>query len=277
MGILLPLPKLVVEEASGIPFLTDTELYDESDVCIAFSFREGGVSTGGFSTLNLADHVGDEESAVQENRRRFLGALGAPDALLVNPRQVHGTNIVDITSADPSAVCEQERRARREDEGCDGLVVTVRSVGALLCFADCASLIIVAPSGSFAVVHAGWRGALAGIAGKAVRELARADGASSEGAGAYNAYIGPHIQGPCFEVSADIVRTFREAFGSGCVVDERHVSLKDVLQMDLMRQGMVPERIVDSGLCTHCRPSELFSYRASGGRCGRHGALAVRR
>ena len=32
--------------------------------------RHGGVSTGLYASLNVGDHVGDQEEAVQENRRK---------------------------------------------------------------------------------------------------------------------------------------------------------------------------------------------------------------
>ena len=57
--------------------------------------RNGGVSTGPFSGLNLADHVGDELSLVAQNR----ALLRARFALPAEPywlRQVHGRIVADI-------------------------------------------------------------------------------------------------------------------------------------------------------------------------------------
>ena len=59
----------------------------------AVTTRAGGVSHGSCSSLNLADHVGDDPAAVQLNRQRLAAELHLPSA----PRwlvQVHGTDIV---------------------------------------------------------------------------------------------------------------------------------------------------------------------------------------
>ena len=43
----------------------------------AFTTRYGGVSTGGFSSLNLGSNRGDDPEAVRENYRRVCGLMGA--------------------------------------------------------------------------------------------------------------------------------------------------------------------------------------------------------
>ena len=43
--------------------------------------RHGGVSTGTYASLNLAEHVGDEPKHVTENRRRVNAALAEDMAL----------------------------------------------------------------------------------------------------------------------------------------------------------------------------------------------------
>jgi copper oxidase (laccase) domain-containing protein len=40
--------------------------------------------------------------------------------------------------------------------------------------------------------------------------------------------------------------------------------------------GVAEERIVDTGLCTHCDPERFFSHRRDAGRTGRHWALIRR-
>ena len=65
-----------------------------------FSTRFGGVSTGIFSSLTLGEHRGDIEDNVRENYRRFCAAVGADFDRLVFSRQVHKTDVRDVTSAD---------------------------------------------------------------------------------------------------------------------------------------------------------------------------------
>ena len=277
----LPAPQLKARTLDSLHILTDDALALKTGVRVAFTGRSGGVSSAPYDGLNLGSHVGDDIDSVQENRRLLLRALGAADAELIVPNQVHGTDLVELTSGDRVEI-EAARDRAMALEGADGLVVFAPGLAALLCFADCASLIVVSPSGRFAVVHAGWRGAVAGIAGKAVRKMAAADVAagffSSEGeaAASYNAYIGPHIHAECFETGEDVSKRFEDAFGRSCILDSRHVSLARAIEVDLLGAGMGSDRILDSGVCTVCSHEDYFSYRATGGVCGRHGALAVR-
>lgn len=291
MGTVFPQPTLnaLPLGARSLYALTDEALFAACGVRVAFTGRDGGVSAGPYASLNTAGHVGDDLQHVARNRGIVFEAMGAPDAPFVVPNQVHGTDIVRI-----GARRDAERAIEEAAAGADGVVVRAAGVGALLNFADCLPLVIVAPDGSFAVVHAGWRGALAGIAGKAARALAAggasespADAAGGSGTGAdatpdmrdmagFNAYIGPHIRSECFETSAEIAARFADAFGAAVLADARHVSLARAVAVDLMRTGMDGARIADCGICTVRHSDRYFSYRASGGTCGRHAAAAIR-
>jgi copper oxidase (laccase) domain-containing protein len=133
-------------------------------------------------------------------------------------------------------------------------------------------VVLVAPGGCFAVVHAGWRGALAGISGKALSLLCEHVPCAPA---SVNAYLGPHIGGCCYEVSADLLARFRARFGDACDAGASHLSLSAAIESDLRSVGAAAERIVDSGLCTY-EHDGFFSYRASAGTCGRHGAMVCR-
>ena len=270
LGTQLPAPHLGLRAfgAQAIPLLTDDALFEQTGVRVAFSGRSGGVSEGPYATLNVGNHVGDAAACVEENRRRLLAALDASDVELVVPSQVHGDALVRIEARDAASLAAARTAAC---DGADGLVVSVPQVAALLCFADCVPVVIVSPRGCFAVVHAGWRGVMNGVAAKAVRAMASGDAAG------LNVYIGPHIHVECFETGEDVRAGFVSRFGEACAPDARHVDLLEALRIGLCEVGVLRDRIVDAGVCTKCRPGEYFSYRAAGGVCGRHGALAFRK
>ncbi len=262
--------------AHRVPALTDEELFCRTGVRIAFTGRGGGVSEGPYASLNLGLHVNDDSARVLENRRRLLEAAAPPETPLIVPSQVHGSTCVTLFSTDEAALADARSRS---DAGCDAVVGAVAGVAVLLNFADCLSLIIVSPTGRFAVVHAGWRGAVAGIAGAAVRELLAADaagGGRAFDAGSLIAYIGPHIRSECFECGCDVRERFVERFGASVAPDVHHVDLARAVSCDLTAAGLPSERIVDARRCTRCGSDEYFSYRAAGGICGRHGAFAYR-
>lgn len=269
--------------ARCIPVLTDDALFERTGIRIAFTGRAGGESEGAFASLNLGDHVNDNVEVVERNRNLLLEALEAPEAELIVPHQVHGSDVVRVLSADVAAIDEARILARR---GADALVVEDSGVAALLCYADCVPVIVVSPTGRFAVIHAGWRGAVACIASKAVRMLAQADQSASEvaladsilteRAGGYSAYIGPHIRSECFETGEEVKAQFVEKFGFSVLDEGGRVSLACAVTADLVGAGLMQSHVVDAGICTVCHAEEYYSYRASGGTCGRHGALAVR-
>lgn len=203
-----------------------------------------------------------------ENRRILFDALGAPDASVIQPRQIHGDRVVVCDARDGAASCQADA-----DEGADGVVVRANDVAALLCFADCVPVIAVAPTGSFSVVHAGWRGVAARIVEKAVAMLCSAEGISPS---LVDVYIGPHIRQCHFEVGDDLAARFSDAFGAD-TVSGRFVDLSAALKRSLAACGVDERRIADAGACTVCDGGKrYYSYRASGGTCGRHAAVAVR-
>lgn len=267
----LPKPVLSKGRFVFIDAYTDEALFEAVGVRIAFTERGGGVSAPPYDSLDLALHVKDDPAAVMSNRAALLAAVGAADCMLVNPNQVHGDTVLAIDDAAAPALGVARARAA---EGADALVVGVDRVAALLCYADCVPLILVAPGGHFAVVHAGWRGVDAHIAVKALdRLLSSAPGvAASE----VNVYRGAYIHAECFETGEEVHRRFVDAYGQEVAFDDRHIDLGRALDFDLTRAGIVAERIADVGCCTVCDNGHWFSYRAQGGVCGRHGAFACR-
>lgn len=271
-----PLPTLQARTVAGLSFLTDETLFESCGVRMGFSRRGGGASKPPYDTLNLGTHVGDDGADVRENRRRLLSAAGLAGTELLVANQVHGPEVLSLGPGTPGGLPAVAQAAA---EGADGLAVAVPNVTALLCFADCVPVVVVSPSGAFAVAHAGWRGALAGIPGNAAAALSKLDGRRSGACSPfdYNAYIGPHIMAECYECDPELVGRFAKRFGAECAPDERHLDLDAAVRASLLEAGLSPARILSAGECTACSRDRYFSYRASGGVCGRHSAFAGRK
>lgn len=241
----------------------------DGPVRFAFTERTGGVSLPPYASLNLGSHVGDDPAAVAENRRRALaslGAVGLQERLLV-PNQVHGDTVVRVAPTDAGDLAHVRELLAA---GADAVVCTARDVPVLLCYADCTPVVICA-QGGFAVVHSGWRGTYARIAGKAARALAEMTG---EDPASFSAYIGPHILGDEYEVSQELMERFCAEFGWANVGDSRMLDLGRAIRQALVETGVPEDAICDLGLSTVRCNDRFFSYRAEKGTCGRHAAVA---
>lgn len=271
---ILPLPNLSKVNFDCLEIYTDEILWNQRGIRIAFTTRHGGVSLGPYSSLNLAMGIGDEAQAVLNNRSRLFTALRTQEIPCIVPVQIHGDTVVSVTESNSDALAIVQEIA---GEGADAVAVMVSDASVLLCYADCVPVIIVSPSGAFAVVHAGWRGILNGVCRSALEVLmTSSEKKCDQDYSLYNIYVGPHIHAECFEVEPWLAKRFLESFGKSCLSDEKHVDLHEALRVDLLETGIVEDRVSRVGLCTACHNDEFFSYRYDKGACGRHGAFAVR-
>lgn len=261
-------PTLTRHSSCGVTLLTD--LARPYGVTLAFTERTGGFSSGDFASLNLGTACGDDSSCVKKNHHLALQALGAEqfEERLIQPRQVHGDHVVSITSSDETELLRVKEEAA---QGADAVVCTTTWVPVLLCFADCVPVILAAPGG-FAVIHSGWRGTIARISAKALAVLCEAVNCKPQDV---MAYVGPAIAGTDYEVSSELLAQFIDEFGSGAQAGERKLDLAACISVTLKDAGLSHDALVQAGISTPQATDRFFSYRASGGHCGRHGALAV--
>lgn len=242
----------------------------DGDVRFGFTERMGGVSASPYASLNLGSHVGDDPLAVEENRRRTLAVMGAEPLAgrLLVPNQVHGDHVAVVRSADPA---ELDRVHAEISQGTDAIVCCAPVVPVMLCFADCVPVILTCPSG-FAVIHSGWKGTYARIAGQAARVLIDETACAPD---EIRAYIGPHILGDEYEVSEELIERFDARFGWHLAGTTRLLDLGRAIVQALVEVGVPAANICDPGLSTVRDNDRFFSYRAENGTCGRHAAVAV--
>lgn len=168
--------------------------WDAPEIGALMSTREGGISLPPFDTFNLGIAVGDDPSAVAENRRRFAVATGARPVYL---RQVHGTRVVRLTAHDLS----------RPPPEADASLTTERGVACTVQVADCMPVLLAAPGASgVAAAHAGWRGLAGGVLQRTVEALCQASGCRPSD---LRAWLGPCIGPRRFEVGPDVLAGFK--------------------------------------------------------------------
>ena len=166
-------------------------------------------------------------------------------------RQVHGTRVVHVGSADfahgaPEADAVIANRP--------GDVCVVRT-------ADCLPVLLCSRNGSeIAAIHAGWRGLCAGIIEATLGEMKTPPGDLL-------AWFGPAISQAAFEVGPEV----RESFGPwGRIEGLFRPNERGRLQADLYGLGKarlaasgVPA-VYGGGLCTYADEERFYSYRRDG-------------
>jgi YfiH family protein len=238
-----------------------------------FSTRLGGVSDMPRNALSLAGFNDDKAENILENRRRFLKLFPGSWAL-AGCWQVHGADVRvvnDFLEAKPA------EDATGDTIYCDAIASNAAGVLAGIKTADCVPILLGdARTGSFAAVHAGWRGTLAGIGLVAVKRLAAEYGARPVD---LRVAIGASAGPCCYEVGAEVIEAFKNKFVDGAklfTATKPGHALVDLLQSNrdqLVAAGVAAEKIHTAPICTMCRTDLLFSYRREKSVNGKVGRL----
>lgn len=242
------------------------------------STRHGGVSAAPYHALNLGYGVPDREEHVAENRRRLAAAVGIAPGQVVAGSISHGRDVSVFRRAAPRTWPMRHLPVRpgasrlQPSFPSDAVVSDVPGMSFLLTFADCVPLLISDQRhGVIGVGHAGWRGTALGIGGEMVRVMHEAFGSQPED---LVAAIGPSIGPCCYEVGAEVFRTFARHGVAFCRGERGTLDLWQSNRAQFVAAGVRHEAIEISAVCTSCHTETYFSHRGEGGRTGRFGLLA---
>ena len=220
-------------------------------VAHGFLARTGGVSTGGYASLNVGVGSRDEPALVAENRRRAADAV-LPGSRLATVYQVHGSDAVAILEP-----FDDHLRPHA-----DALVTDRPGIALGILTADCAPVLLAdVAAGVVGAAHAGWKGALAGVTDTTLMAMETL-GADRD---RIVAAVGPCIAKASYEVDA----VFRARFmADDAAADRFFADARDGhAQFDLA--GYVAHRLADAGvrtvelvgIDTYADDARFFSYR----------------
>lgn len=236
-----------------------------------FTGRTGGVSSGKITGLNLGFRVEDNPQSVKENYRLMAEDLELNLASTVLAKQTHTDNIRIVTKEDAGKGISKES----DIEDTDGLMTNLSGIPLVVFSADCVPLLFLDPVKKvIAAVHAGWRGTVKGIGGKAVSMMQEHFGSNP---GDILAAIGPSIGPCCFAFDQKDAQVFPDAYltpqGEGKVLVDIWAMNRD----QLLQQGILPEHMDISSICTVCHADRYYSYRTHREHTGRQGAVIMLR
>ncbi len=262
---------MILEENSGVKFLSIPSFEKAGGVTCAFSTRIGGVSPKPFDTLNFSRKREESDENFEDNFRRFACAVGFDADKAVGINYAHSAEVYRVTREDAGRGIFKEALP----EICDGLYTDEPGIPILSFHADCTPLFFYDPvRRAAAVCHAGWRGVAAHMAANAVEALA------SLGCRKENilAAIGPCISVQNFEVGEEVRDVFISTFG-GSVVQERggrlYVDLNKACFADMVNAGLSPANVDDAALCTFDNDGLFYSHRRDKGKTGAMAAVIL--
>jgi len=206
----------------------------------------------GFSGRNFGD------MRFSGNRKKLLKLFKLERRRAVVLVQTHGDSIAEIASDDLSL---KQLRS-------DGLLynsgVQLRNIPVLcLKTADCAPVLLADPQRMIiAAVHAGWRGSLSGIAGKAVGMMISCGSKAED----IRVAIGPHIRSCCYSVPDERAEHFMDKYPEHAeiVINRKkrwYIDIGNAIINDISQRGIMDENIDKSVICTSCNSDKFYSFR----------------
>jgi len=172
---------------------------------------------------------------------------------LMRPRQVHGAVVLVVDDMTPASEA-------------DAVISTRTGVALGIVTADCAPVLLRDRGGrAVAAVHAGWRGAAAGVLEKALTTLKSRAGVDAHD---IEAVIGPAAGGCCYEVGGDVHGALA-ARTPAAFTPHRNRHLFDLRAgVEALARAAGVAEVQRIGPCTICDRA-YASYRRDGQAAGR--------
>jgi YfiH family protein len=214
-----------------------------ANVHAATTLRTGGVSEGGYAALNLASHVGDDPTAVRQNRELISSTLQLPSKPIWLS-QIHSNIVI---KAEPGLDAPEADACFTDQPNMVCVVMT----------ADCLPILGCSRDGQcIAAIHAGWRGLLGGIITNTIQMMKTTD---------VLIWLGPAIGLLQFEVGAEVRSAFiNKSAGYAAAFQPKNTDkwLADIYQLARIELASLNISAVYGGdYCTVTDSTRFYSYR----------------
>ncbi len=186
----------------------------------------------------------------QENRKKFLEKYGIEAKNIAGCKLSHGAKI---------AVAKNKDKGKFFD-GADGIISNEKNLFLEITTADCYPVFLRdEKTGSFGIVHAGWRGLEKEVVKWAVVALETVFEAKPRD---ISAYIGPGISAKNYEVKNDTAKKFSKWPEALAKKNKKiFLNLEKIIEEQLEDAGIKGENIKKSGECTYDLKNKYFSAR----------------
>jgi polyphenol oxidase len=206
--------------------------------------------------------TGEPANHAHQNRNKLASLLRISASQMVFPRQTHSCFVNSLSGIPDNELKET-----------DALVTDTAGICLCIQTADCVPLLLFDPAAKVAgAVHAGWRGTVDLIAGKAVDKMSRTYGNKPQD---IRVAIGPSIGPEIYEVGNEVAEAVYKSIPSAektmfkNVEGKYHLNLWEANRQILLAHGILPEHIEISGRCTYTENEHFYSARREGISTGR--------
>ena len=235
------------------PELLKPEIFKGDSISGWFSVKGKEVHhSASIEGLNLGFNTDEAPEIVKKNRFILADTIGTELTDIAFAKQVHGVDIAEIHKGGIY-------------ENVDGFFTTQKGIALAIQVADCAAVLLGdSVAEAIMAVHAGWRGAVAGIVPKAIEKMI------SKGSKLGNicVFISPCISQQNFEVGMEVAKQFPSQFVDRDSYPKPHVDLRGFIIHQLTNTGILQENIEADESCTFS-DENLYSYRKDGRQSGR--------
>lgn len=218
-----------------------------------FFTRQGGCSTGLYSSLNCGLSSDDDCDHIVQNRTAIINQVAGRKLTLCGLAQVHSNIVHHVDKPWQDTALPQG----------DAMVTRNPDIVLAILTADCAPVLFAdRQSGIIGAAHAGWKGASLGIVENTIAAMCILGAQRSN----IIAAIGPCIAQVSYEVGADFFKTltenspqYEQFFIPGERPDHLLFNLENFVKRKLLESEI--SQIDKSGLDTYSLEDRFFSYR----------------
>lgn len=234
------------------------------------------------TTVNQKSASPERIELARESYKKLCSSMESNDAHIVQANQNH----TDIVKTVQRKVNVDKPDFSLTEEGIeDGLITNKKNLALATTNADCILLLFFDPvKRVIANTHSGWRGTLQRISVKTVQKMIKEFGSNPQD---IICCICPSIRKCHFQVDKDVKDMFEKEFDDLANIkfidiekenQEKTVQLTDFIEEKientkwnidtvlinkilLQGEGLNPENIIDSGICSVCHSDMIHSYR----------------
>ncbi len=207
--------------------------------------------------LNVGFNSHESQEVILQNLHTLCEAANINVKKLALAKQVHGDHVEVIHSSGFY-------------DNTDAFVTRESDVPLVIQVADCGTVLLGDSKNKvIGAAHAGWRGAVKGIAAKTVREMIKL-GAEAD---SIHVFVSACLSEHNFEVGEEVAEQFSEHLVNRINFEKPHVNLQGLIIEQLENEGVPGKNIEVDDRCTIDHSDLFYSYRREKDESGRMAAI----